>query len=65
MSAPSGTTTTGIAINMPRAEGGTAVRQRIIDRYFSREGIKSKGDLVAGVVVDRPDAVNHTTSLER
>jgi hypothetical protein len=50
---------------MPRAEGVTAVRQRIIDRYSSREDIESKGDLVAGVVVGRPDASDYPESLER
>jgi hypothetical protein len=62
-SAPSGTTTMGIAINMPRAEGGTAVRQRTFDRYSSREGIESKGDRVAEVVLSRPEANAFSCSI--
>ena len=50
---------------MPLAEGGTAVRQRTIDRHSSREGIESKGDLVAEVVVGHSGASGHSETLER
>jgi hypothetical protein len=55
----------GIAINMPLAVAGTAVRQRIIDRNISRKDTESNGDLVAGVVVGRRDASDHSESLKR
>src|SRR5688572_10167112 len=59
------TTTTGIAINMPLAEAGTAFRRRIIDRNISREDIKAEGDVIAGIEVTRPDASDDSQGLER
>jgi hypothetical protein len=50
---------------MPLAVAGTAVRQRIIDRNISRKDTESNGDLVAGVVVGRRDASDHSESLKR
>jgi len=64
MSGRSGTTTTGIVINMRRAEGDTAFRRRIIDFYSSREGVESQRDLVGEIVVGRRDASDHSERLE-
>jgi hypothetical protein len=37
---------------------------RIISRYPIREGVESKGDVVAGIVVGRPDASDHPVSFK-
>jgi hypothetical protein len=50
---------------MPLAEAGTAFRRRIIDLNISREDIKAEGDVIAGIVVTRPDASDDSQGLER
>jgi hypothetical protein len=50
---------------MRLGEGATAFRQRIIERDSSREGIKAQGDLVARVVVSRPDTSDNPKRLKR
>ncbi len=54
----------GIAINMRLAEADTAVRQRTIDRYSSREDVQSKRDVVAEIMVGRAGVSDHSERLE-
>jgi transposase-like protein len=50
---------------MRLGEGATAFRQRIIERDSSREGIEAQDDLVARVVVSRPDTSDNPKRLKR